>query len=95
MAQVAEAANTFEGVAREWIAKKKPAWTAYYMRQVERFLEADAFPYIGNLPIRSVTAAHLLGIVRRVEERGAGNGSAAGAAVVLCHLPLRGGNLAG
>ena len=71
MAQVAEAANTFEGVAREWIAKKKPAWTAYYMRQVERFLEADAFPYIGNLPIRSVTAAHLLEIVRRVEERGA------------------------
>ena len=63
--------NTFEGVAREWIAKKKPAWTAYYMRQVERFLEADAFPYIGNLPIRSVTAAHLLEIVRRVEERGA------------------------
>jgi integrase len=39
--------------------------------KVERFLEADAFPYIGNLPIRSVTAAHLLEIVRRLEKRGA------------------------
>jgi hypothetical protein len=29
MAQVADAAHTFEGVAREWIAKKKPTWTAY------------------------------------------------------------------
>ena len=64
-------ANTFEAVAREWLAKKRPGWTAYYTRQVERVLGADAFPYVGSLPIRSVTAAHLLEIVRRVEERGA------------------------
>ncbi|MGH8042002.1 MAG: tyrosine-type recombinase/integrase [Rudaea sp.] len=71
MAQLVDAANTFEGVAREWIAKKKTGWTLYYTRQVERFLETDVFRYIGNLPIRSVTAAHLLEIVRRVEGRGA------------------------
>jgi integrase len=64
-------ANTFEAVAKEWIAKKKPGWTAYYLRQVERFLKADVYPYIGHLPIRSVTAAHLLEIIRRVEGRGA------------------------
>ncbi|MBK9312619.1 MAG: tyrosine-type recombinase/integrase [Rhodocyclaceae bacterium] len=71
LATHAENANTFEAVAREWIAKKKPGWTAYYLRQVERFLEADVFPYVGNLPIRNVTAAHLLEIVRRIEGRGA------------------------
>jgi integrase len=71
MEQSARNANTFEAVAREWIAKKKPGWTAYYLRQVERFLESDVFPYVGNLPIRNVTAAHLLAIVRRVEGRGA------------------------
>jgi integrase len=64
-------ANTFEAVAREWIARKKSSWTPYYLRQVERFLEADVFPYVGSLPIRNVTAAHLLEIVRRVEDRGA------------------------
>jgi len=69
--QSARNANTFEAVAREWIAKKKSAWTPYYSRQVQRFLEADVFPYVGALPIRNVTAAHLLEIVRRVEARGA------------------------
>jgi integrase len=64
-------ANTFEAVAREWMEKKKKGWTAYYTRQVQRVLEADVFPHIGALPIRTVTAAHLLEIVRRVEKRGA------------------------
>lgn len=64
-------ANTFEVVAKEWISKKSPAWTPYYLRQVERFLESDVFPYVGRLPIRSVTAAHLLEIIRRIEGRGA------------------------
>jgi integrase len=71
MEQSARNADTFEAVAREWIAKKKPGWTPHYLRQVERFLEADVFPYVGHLPIRNVTAAHLLEIVRRVEGRGA------------------------
>ena len=70
-AQVAKNANTFEAVAREWIEKKKPGWSAYYLRQVERFLDADVFPFIGTLPTRNVTAAPLLEILRRVEERGA------------------------
>lgn len=64
-------ANTFEAVAIEWISKKAGRWTPYYRRQVENFLGADVFPYIGKLPIRSVTAAHLLEIIRRIEERGA------------------------
>ena len=71
LAQHAENANTFEAVGREWIAKKAPKWAPYYLRQVERFLTADVFPYMGSLPIRSVTAAHLLEIIRRIEKRGA------------------------
>lgn len=68
--QVANA-NTFEAVAREWISKKSPRWTAYYLRQVTRFLESDVFPLIGKLPIRTVTSAHLLEAIRRIEARGA------------------------
>jgi integrase len=70
-AQAAENANTFETVAREWIGKKKPGWTNYYLRQVEGVLQADVFPYIGALPVRDVTAAHLLKIIQRIEGRGA------------------------
>lgn len=69
VAQIAEGANTFEAVAREWIEKNKVRWSPYYLRQVERFLKADVYPYVGTLPIRSVTAAHLLAIVKRLEKR--------------------------
>lgn len=69
--QVAENANTFEAVAREWIDQWRATWSGDYLRQVERFLARDVYPYIGTLPIRSVKAAHLLEIMQRVEERGA------------------------
>jgi integrase len=63
--------NTFEAVAREWISKKGINWSPYYRSQIENFLTADMFPYVGKLPIRNVTAAHLLKMLQRVEERGA------------------------
>lgn len=69
--QAVENANTFEAVAREWIWKKAPGWSPYYLKQVEMFMGADVFPYVGALPIRNVTAAHLLEIVHRIEKRGA------------------------
>lgn len=67
----AEAANTLEAVAREWMGKQRARWSPYYARQVERFMAGDVFPRIGALPIREVTAAQLLGVVKAVEERGA------------------------
>ncbi|WP_316672904.1 phage integrase central domain-containing protein [uncultured Tolumonas sp.] len=67
----AENENTFEAVAREWIAKKGINWSPYYRSQIENFLTADMFPDLGKRPIRSVTAAHLLKILHRVEDRGA------------------------
>lgn len=69
--QHAENDNTFEAVAREWIEKKRGSWTAYYLGQVERGLQADAYPYIGRRPVRTLTAHDFLQIVQRVEKRGA------------------------
>ena len=69
--QVAENANTFEAIAREWIDSKRAKWSPYYCSQVERAFRADVFPHIGALPIRSVTAQHLLETLKRVEKRGA------------------------
>ena len=71
VAQGFENANTFKAVALEWIAANKPNWSPYYLRQVERMLDADAYSYIGKLPMRSITAAHILEIIKRVEKRGA------------------------
>jgi integrase len=69
--QIADNSNTFQGVAKEWIAINKAHWTPTYALQVERTLKADVLPHIGPVPIRSVEAAHLLKILQRIEKRGA------------------------
>lgn len=70
-AQRVENANTFKAVALEWIDQRKPKWAPYYLRQVDRFMAADVFRCIGAMPIRNVTVADLLAIVKRIEKRGA------------------------
>ena len=69
--QIAQNKNTFEAVAREWMARKASAWADSTYNQVKTVLETDVFPTIGSRPISSVTAADLLEIIRRVEGRGA------------------------
>ena len=63
--------NTFEAVAREWLERKKGKWSEYSHKQATNCLEQNAFPKIGRLPIRKVTAAHLLEILQAMEKRGA------------------------
>lgn len=69
--QTHERANTFEAVAQEWLERKKGKWSAYSHKQATSCLEQNAFPKIGKLPIRKVTAAHLLEILQTMEKRGA------------------------
>jgi integrase len=71
LVSAADAAETFEALAREWIAKKKSGWTEGYLRQVQAVLGNDVFPHIGGIPARVVSSAQLLSIIRRVEHRGA------------------------
>jgi len=71
--RIAEAVNTFEAVADEWIEQRRPSWSEGYAKQVETVLGADVYPRIGAKPIREVTAADLLAICRNVEGRGAVN----------------------
>ena len=60
--------NTFESIAREWLAKqpfapktmKKAVWT----------FEDLLFPYIGARAVSALTAPELLGVLRRLERRG-------------------------
>jgi integrase len=67
--QAHEHANTFEAVAREWMIRNAGHWTARTAQQRKRGLERDVFPYIGSLPVRQVTPAHVLEVVKRIEKR--------------------------
>lgn len=63
--------NTFETIGREWFLKFSPPWSQSHLRRVERQLEKDLYPWIGNIPIEEVDAPSLLDCLRRIETRGA------------------------
>ena len=64
------AANTFEVIGREWYAKVAPTLADTTKEKIIRRLEVDAFPVIGNRPIASLTAADLIRVIERIEQRG-------------------------
>ena len=71
-ATAAAAANTFEVVAREWLVKTEPERAAITQLKVSTWLEKDAFPFIGNMPISTIKSRDVLDrVVRKVEARGA------------------------
>jgi len=67
-AERANSVNTFETIAREWLAKQpfapktmaKAVWT----------FEDLLFPFIGSRPVTALTAPELLEVFRRPERRG-------------------------
>jgi len=64
-------AESFEAIAREWFAKFEPSWVDAHASRIIRRLERDVFPWLGQRPIREITAPELLTVIRRIESRGA------------------------
>jgi integrase len=63
--------NTFETIAREWIANQRNRLAPRYYALLLARLEADILPQIGSRPIAEVNALELLDALRKVEKRGA------------------------
>lgn len=66
------AANTFEALAIEWLAKQEQTWTQGHARTVTSRLKRDILPWLGSRPIGEITAPEILTTLRRIENRGAG-----------------------
>ena len=65
------AANSFEVVCREWMDSRKDSVEhAQYLKTLSR-MESDVFPWLGGKPIAGITAADILSVLRRIDERGA------------------------
>ncbi|GKS70226.1 Integrase [Nitrosomonas sp. PY1] len=65
------AESTFQVIALEWYAKNQHTWTESTAMTIYRFLEKDIFPWLGNRPIKDITAPDLLAALRKIESRGA------------------------
>ena len=64
------AENTFEIIAREWLAKQKNEFVPAYSTRILARLKADVFPQVGSRPIADIDAPELLEMLRKVEGRG-------------------------
>jgi integrase len=65
------ALNSFECVAREWLAKQAAKWALGHGDKISRRFERDVYPWLGSKPISDISAADLLSTLRRIEARGA------------------------
>jgi len=63
--------DSFEAVAREWHGKQAVRWDAGHASRVLVSLEKDAFPDLGAMPVKEITAQDLLCAMRKIEARGA------------------------
>jgi integrase len=65
------AANTFEAVARAWLATTESKRAKVTQSRITTLLEKDIFPYIGSMPISNIKPRDVLDkAVRRIEARG-------------------------
>lgn len=62
--------NTFESLAREWLAKMEANRSAGTQEKVLAWLEHDLFPFIGQMPVSTIKPRDILGVIQRVEARG-------------------------
>ncbi|MDS1141696.1 integrase arm-type DNA-binding domain-containing protein [Pusillimonas sp. SM2304] len=68
---IQEQNDTFKVVAEEWLAMKKDQWSEGYHSRISNALKSNAYPDIGNLPVAQIPGLVILGIVQKVEKRGA------------------------
>jgi integrase len=66
---VTDAGTTFEPIAREWHAMNKGHWVEQHAYDILHSLERDVFPDLGAAPIKSITAANILSVLRKIENR--------------------------
>lgn len=63
-------AATFEGVARELIAKNKTKWSEGYATSTQSRLERHVFPWLGSMKIADIEAPDVLALLQKVEKHG-------------------------
>lgn len=61
--------DTFEVLAREWHGRQQSRWTELHAQKIMQRLEANIFPFFGQLPIIEVQPQIILQALRTMEAR--------------------------
>ena len=70
-ARAGNAADSFEVVAREWLKTYVDSKAESYRKRVYARFENDIFTQLGKRPIADITPTELLGVIKKIEDRGA------------------------
>ena len=62
--------DTFEETAREWLERKRPGWSVTHYERERRNIEKDLMPFLGKRKIGGIEPVELLGVIKKVENRG-------------------------
>jgi len=65
------AVDTFESVARGWLAKMAGEWSPAHARKVEQRLERHVLPRLGSLPVSDVAPSAVLEMAETIVAKGA------------------------
>lgn len=64
-----DANNTFQAVSIKWQEHKSISWSLNHQKTVQRRLELDILPVIGNKPIAQLKAPDIILMLRKIEDR--------------------------
>ncbi|MGH8292764.1 MAG: tyrosine-type recombinase/integrase [Gammaproteobacteria bacterium] len=64
-------ADDFAAIASEWLTKNSPRWKPSHADKISRRIEKNVTPWLGAKPVTSITAQDVLGVLRRIDSRGA------------------------
>jgi integrase len=63
--------NTFSAIAKEFIENNRNRWSESHLNHVQQRLERDVYPWLGNRPVKELTAQEVLATLKRIVDRGA------------------------
>jgi len=63
--------NTFKAVAEDFLMTKKNEWSASHHKHIKECFERDVYPWLGNRPLKELSAVEVLTTLRRIVDRGA------------------------
>ncbi len=76
--KVASSGNLFSDVATAWLQKKKASpqknktgWSEIHYTKSKQAIDRDVLPWLGALPVHSVTPAMIAAVIERIQNRGA------------------------
>lgn len=69
--KITSSEHTFNVITEQWLEKESGRWSKSHLEKVRQSLKADAYPHLGDLPMKDIRTADVLYVIKKIEGRGA------------------------